>query len=436
MQKFISEYAGKYAGQIYSWDVVNEAFKDGGDWSGDWRNHLRKKEADPKHTSPWFLAFANGANEAEGECGSDYIYYAFRFARMYDSNAILYYNDYNEEIPTKREAIAQMVEDINKRWERDAMYDGRLLIEGIGMQSHYNQNTDIADVRVALQRYIETGARIAITELDITFGSEDKPASMPLTPEIAIKQASMYAELFQCYMQFSRHIERVTIWGKLDNQSWQSWGAPTLFDKNLYPKDAFWAVMDPYYYAAEMRTSLPLQTVPKARAVFATPILGQDLALWNQAPEILINTSPINQSKAANATGKLRLLWDKSHIYARVFVAGLNIDKSKSTIEIFISETLHRQSQYVEGDGQYSVSLEGKTSTGGLVASASKTNDGYIIEMRIPFKVITPTAGTKIGFDVQISDFAENDEKLLVTWSNLRANSHHTTENWGEVELT
>jgi endo-1,4-beta-xylanase len=135
MESFIREYAGRYSGRIHSWDVVNEVFRTDNIFSVDWRNHLRRNEANPSARSHWYMAYANGADVDAGESGADYIFDAFRFARLYDPHAILYYNDYNEEIPAKRDAIARMVEDLNNQWRNHENYDGRLLIEGIGMQS-------------------------------------------------------------------------------------------------------------------------------------------------------------------------------------------------------------------------------------------------------------------------------------------------------------
>ncbi|MCL1999114.1 MAG: endo-1,4-beta-xylanase [Turicibacter sp.] len=238
MEKFIKGYVSRYSGRIYSWDVVNEAFKDDREYTGDWRDGLRKLETNPKATAPWYLAFENGADKAKGESGADYIFYAFYFARKYDSKAVLYYNDYNEEVPVKRAQIADMVESVNELWKSHADYDGRLLIEGIGMQGHCNHNTNLADVKESVDRFARTGARISITELDVTFGAHDNPA-VPLTAEQAEQQAAMYVELFKIYLDYSKYIERVTFWGMNDERSWRAWGSPTLFDGAFAEKVAY-----------------------------------------------------------------------------------------------------------------------------------------------------------------------------------------------------
>jgi endo-1,4-beta-xylanase len=233
LEAFIRTYAGRYSGRIYSWDVINEMFRDINEFSGDWRSHLRQEEPKANNTAHWYLAYGN----------ADYVFDAFYFARKYDPLAILYYNDYNEEVPAKRDAIAQMVEDINAQWLKHPEYDNRLLVEGIGMQSHHNHvHTKLDNVRAAIQRFAQTGARIAVTELDFTYGSSETPA-VPLTAEQDKAQAEMYGELFAVYSEYSKYIERVTFWAKNDGQSWRKWGSPVLFDANGAAKPAFHAIL-------------------------------------------------------------------------------------------------------------------------------------------------------------------------------------------------
>ena len=264
MHLYISTVASRYAGRMYSWDVVNEAIwgVDSSRWSAnqDWRAFMRSADRglDAARQSQWYDAFANGASD--DECGSDYIFYAFRFARIYDPFAILYYNDYNDHVPGKRDAIAQMVMQINERWQNDSLYDGRLLIEGIGMQAHYSISGWMSNpryVRSAIELYITTGARIGITELDIVIGgSRENPATA--TPELLGAQAERYGLLMSWYLEFSDYIERVTLWGLADHFSWISWGHPLLFDENFRAKPAFFAVMEALENAPPPNISVPV----------------------------------------------------------------------------------------------------------------------------------------------------------------------------------
>ncbi|MCL2203244.1 MAG: endo-1,4-beta-xylanase [Defluviitaleaceae bacterium] len=243
-------------GAFYAWDVVNEAIASGGGaWTGDWRTQLRED-------SPWFRAYANGYDPEAGEHPSDYIYDAFVFARRYFPYSILYYNDYNEEVPAKRNAIAQMVEQLNQRWAHDfennpeavpypEAYTGRKLIEGIGLQAHYHLDqwrTNLGNVRASLARFAETGARLSVTELDITVGGQGgrhpSPFLHPVPREELERQAVAFARVFSYIMEFADYIERVTVWGKTDLQSWRSWGHPLLFDRYFHAKPNFFAILD------------------------------------------------------------------------------------------------------------------------------------------------------------------------------------------------
>jgi len=241
MEYFINYYVGRYSGRISSWDVVNEAFTDGvsDTASGaDWKKHLRSN-------SPWYRAYNNELNEIAGECPSDYIYDAFVFTRLSDSGAILFYNDFNEESPGKREVIASMTEELNERWRNDPRNGNpsRLLIEGLGMQAHYWTNwLDPNDVRDTIIRFAKTGARVAITELDLPIGQWNSFGER--SDENLEHQALLYAQLFEIFVQLSDHIDSVTLWGRADHQSWRAQGFPLLFDGRLEPKPAFWAIVE------------------------------------------------------------------------------------------------------------------------------------------------------------------------------------------------
>ena len=228
--------------RFYSWDVVNEAIASGGGtWRGDWRTQMRTD-------SGWWNAFANGYVADQGEHPSDFVFYAFYFARRYFPKSVLYYNDYNEEIPAKRNAIAQMVEHINQRWTQHREYDGRLLIEGIGMQGHYHLRgwrTNFNNVRAAIERYVATGAGVSVTELDITIGGYGSPPPDPADlPDLLEEQAAAFRQLFGYYREFADSIHRVSFWGMADSQSWRSPGQPLLFDALFNAKPAFEAILE------------------------------------------------------------------------------------------------------------------------------------------------------------------------------------------------
>jgi endo-1,4-beta-xylanase len=245
-------------GAFYSWDVANEVIASSvGAFSGDWRNHIRTVN------NPWLDAYSNNPTRIPGH-PTDYIYDAFVFARRYFPYSVLYYNDYNEQQPGKREAIAQMVEYFNGRWAHDfdnnpeavprgQRYRGRLLIEGIGMQAHYHamggwtgwgpaHNPAASNVRLSIERFAQTGARVSITELDITLGGFGWQEIANPTDTQWQTQADFYARVFSYILEFSDYIPRVSIWGLADHHSWRRIGNPLLFDTNYQAKPAFHAI--------------------------------------------------------------------------------------------------------------------------------------------------------------------------------------------------
>lgn len=244
MQEYINNVAGYYAGKVISWDVVNEAFDGGSLPFDDWRDVLRKY-------SPWYRAYANGADTEKGESGADYIYDAFVFARLADPNAILEYNDYNETEDWKREAMALMAEELNEKWKTDPRNTdpSRKLVEGLGMQSHhFTEHPDVSTIEASIQRFIQTGVRITVSELDVPVGHYNGPTSPTLTYDQQVEQAIYYARLFEYYKAYDAHITRVTLWGQSDGRSWRGDYSPQLFDRNYAPKEAFYAVLDPSGY--------------------------------------------------------------------------------------------------------------------------------------------------------------------------------------------
>jgi endo-1,4-beta-xylanase len=277
LEGYINAVAGHYAGRVLAWDVVNEAFQPNvGDHITDWRGGLRKGGA-TSESAPWYGAYENGADTGAGESGADYIYDAFVFARLADPAAVLYYNDYNEEYAGKREAIALMTEDLNEQWKSDPRntQPDRLLIEGLGLQSHYWTNhLNPKDVEATIQRWIQTGAEISVTELDIPAGSWSRNGSGYKTLDEAEekKQARLYAELFEIYLRHSDHIARVSIWGIDDPSSWRSGGSPLLFDENGTAKYAFYAVLDPAGYLAGDYDDIKTQTGGESTATPAVHI--------------------------------------------------------------------------------------------------------------------------------------------------------------------
>jgi len=220
---YIRDVLGHFKGRIKSWDVVNEAIRDGLSPTEDWKEALRMSD------NPWYSAL-----------GADYIELSYRTAREADPELTLYYNDYMLENQNKADAACKMIQDINTRYRAEG--NDRNLIEGIGLQSHYWWSlggVNIDNAEKTINKFIDIGVEISISELDISMGK-----SSPFTEADAVAQAEAYVSLFKLYRKYRKHIKRVTMWGLDDKNSWQPKGNPCLFDKNLNPKKAFFALME------------------------------------------------------------------------------------------------------------------------------------------------------------------------------------------------
>ncbi|OXS61682.1 hypothetical protein B1A99_03445 [Cohnella sp. CIP 111063] len=437
LEEYIHTVAGHYKGKVISWDVVNEAVSGGSN-------------------SPWKQAYANGADTARGEEGDDYFYDAFVFARLADPDAALYYNDFNEHLSPNRQQIYNMVQKYNDRWKEDVRNtdQGRLLIEGIGMQAHYwtgESSSLIDNVTTAIDLYRTLGVKISVSELDIPAGN----AGTTKTATDAEKktQAILYAQLFELYKKNADIIERVTLWGREDSSSWRGGNngdaSPLHFDNKLQSKPAFQAILDPVKFLEN--TELPeVYVPPTANAVYGTPDLGTNDAAWATAPVINANKQAVGK---ANATGKVKVLWDEQNIYVRVEVTDNQIDVSsanaweRDSVEVFLSETNFRGGYSGTEGNQYRVDADGGTSqktdvqgwgidSGEDYSFAERTSYGYLVEMKLPWRAAAaPAEEMVVGFDIQINDPPPAASRPQVTWSDPEANSYNSSLNWGNLKL-
>lgn len=212
MENYIRSVLGfvqtEYPGVIYAWDVVNEAILEYGFRKCFWTETV----------------------------GEDYVSKAFEFAARYaDPGVRLFYNDYETFYPWKRELI---YEKILKPLQEQGW------IHGIGMQSHLNMKTDLAEYQNTLQYFGATGLEVQITELDIHV-PVNTPQSMH---ELAKRYRTVFELLVKAKAEQKSQITAVTLWGIRDEESWLEWygeenSYPLLFHKNYKPKEAYHMVI-------------------------------------------------------------------------------------------------------------------------------------------------------------------------------------------------
>jgi endo-1,4-beta-xylanase len=196
MTNHITNVATHYRGKIYAWDVVNEAFADGGNGA--------RRDSNLQRT------------------GNDWIEVAFRTARAADPGAKLCYNDYNTDGQNaKSNAVFAMVQDFKSRG---------VPIDCVGFQSHINSASPVpSDYQANLQRFANLGVDVQITELDIE-GS-------------GTAQANNFATVTRACLAVSR-CTGITVWGIRDSDSWRASGTPLLFDNSGNKKAAYTSTLN------------------------------------------------------------------------------------------------------------------------------------------------------------------------------------------------
>lgn len=241
LKEHIRVVAGRYAGKLQAWDVVNEVIDNDGGY----------------RPTSWVKAFGNGDSLVKK---------AFRFAAAYAPGAELYYNDFNTWRPAKRDGIVRMIRMLQKEGIR---------IDGIGMQGHWGLHYPKNEyIEAAIDSFAACGVKVMITELDVDVlpltregqvigqGMADPqfqleefkkylnpyPVELPETEQAAL--ANRYAELFRIFYRKRDKIDRVTLWGIHDGMSWKNdypvpgrRNYPLLWDRQHRAKPALQSVL-------------------------------------------------------------------------------------------------------------------------------------------------------------------------------------------------
>ena len=220
LKEHITTVVTRYKGTIYAWDVVNEVISD-----------------NPKEY------FRNSAFYRI--CGEEFIAKAFEYAHAADPDALLFYNDYNETDPVKREKIFRLVKGLK---------DAGVPIHGVGLQAHWSiQDLTEGQVDSTISRFAELGLKVQITELDIKVQAPgergQKDTTMGYTAERERLQTEQYERVFKLFRKYRNVISGVTFWNVSDRYSWldrreRGKAYPLLFDTTYQPKKAYWKVIE------------------------------------------------------------------------------------------------------------------------------------------------------------------------------------------------
>jgi endo-1,4-beta-xylanase len=221
LRAHIAAVAGRYAGRVHSWDVVNEILE------------LNDHRRDGLRRTPLL-----------DRLGPDFVPLAFQAAAAADPKALLVWNENQLEYDVayqeaRREAVLRLLQG----WRAAGVP-----IQALGIQSHLRQHATAFNAnryRAFLGQVAALGLKIIISELDVF--DADLPAD-PAARDQAV--AAAYTEYLSAALDEPAVIGVVT-WGLSDRNTWltnyrprrDGAGArPLPLDSDLQPKPAWHAI--------------------------------------------------------------------------------------------------------------------------------------------------------------------------------------------------
>lgn len=219
LHEHIDRVLKHYAGQVFAWDVVNEAL----DENGAVRDSL------------WYNQPGIGFSGK----GVAYIEQVFRWAHAADPRALLFYNEAEgEELGIKSDAIYAMVKDFKHRG---------VPLDGVGLQMHVPKlKVDKQGLAANIARLTALGLQVQITELDVSVPID---SSGQASAEDLARQADVYRDIMRTCLD---HVgcTAVQTWGFTDKYSWigshsrGKRGQALLFDRSYQRKPAYRSVIE------------------------------------------------------------------------------------------------------------------------------------------------------------------------------------------------
>lgn len=201
-----------FKGKVSSWDVVNEAIAD----NGEFKNSI------------WYR-----------KLGREYFFKAFKYAHEADPNIKLFYNDYGQEFGGKKmRTIMALIEEAKQRG---------IPVHGMGFQLHTVLRITVSKITDNLALAASKGLLIHISEFDVSV-KKDKPKTFILDDLLAMQQGQKIKEIVKGYMKTVPKKQQfgITTWGVSDNDSYfnkkypnRDHDYPLLFDKTYKAKRAY-----------------------------------------------------------------------------------------------------------------------------------------------------------------------------------------------------
>lgn len=220
LEDHVRTVVGRYAGEIYEWDVANEIFQDDWDAGGV---RLRTE------ANPFLKACAEDPVALLGD--------VFRWAHEADPKAVLFLNDYNAEgINNKTDAYFALAQEL--------LADGAPL-HGFGAQGHLSLQYGFDEsFQANFERFAGLGLKVAVTEADVRMplGEDGEPDA----EQIAL-QAERYDKMLEACLNVPA-CSSYTVWGFDDARSWVPAvfpeGYATIMTEEFQKKPAYYALLE------------------------------------------------------------------------------------------------------------------------------------------------------------------------------------------------
>ncbi len=199
MEKILVEHietvAGRYAGRMHSWDVVNEVIA------------VEHGRPDGLRLTPWLE-----------HLGPDHIELAFRTAAAADPHARLVYNEigleFNDDLSaSKRSYVLDLLSGLLAKGTP---------VQALGIQAHLAADLplDFKSLDRFLSDVAKLGLDVMITELDVS--------DQALPKDVGVRDR-MVAETYRAFLDVvaaHEHVISITVWGLSDRYSWLTEFAP------------------------------------------------------------------------------------------------------------------------------------------------------------------------------------------------------------------
>jgi GH35 family endo-1,4-beta-xylanase len=393
-----------------SWDVLNEEVHES--------RHSENIPADPnswrtslKHTN-WLVALSD--DQIEGDIREHYIYLLFKYAHIAAPNAQmaaaykanyanlpeymkldghdaegsidayitdsppkLTYNDYDISVRTKARTAYNMIRELNTAWLTDPLYDGRPLIEDMGIQGHDSVKKTLAsDNQYAMALYaslVDQGllAGITFSEFDLKLptnapgGGAIAPAALNVRQSDAL--GYQYALMYKLFTKFAPYIDHIISWG-VTGSGWQ--GSYVLFDGQSNANAGYYGAMNPnrFMLGHSYLDDFFAGEYEKIQDDYAID-LG-DLGIYSvggsKAPATLTGADHVP------AGGSFDLVYGLSHVQGNVLAQDVTITYDAEKLELTAPPVSTDEAKFVVAD--YKTEPAGTLRILGVHLGAGQTN--------------------------------------------------------------